>query len=139
MNRKEFLLELWKKFMQPVVILLVLFFTVQFFYFAVSTNGTETQTIYLLTGIVLIVSFILLLRLLYSISTEWYKSLLSPKISHYLVTLSHKLNYLSPVALVVLLYIMWLQEAYIAFVIIAFYFIADVRKIILDKMKLSKE
>ena len=131
MTRQEFLKTLWTKFFRPGLIAIVLFIAIRLLYRTIAIDGTERQTIFILTGIVILMASLLLISLVVGFFSVWLVSKLPKRVKSFLSRLNKTIGYLAPMAVGALLYYMWDQENYYAMIVPVIFILMDLRRIIL--------
>ncbi len=110
MDRKEFLKNLWHKFFKPLLILVVLIYSVLFLVRIFNQNGTERFIAILIVGLVVLSALSYLLGLIFKTLITKIKSRLSEKSLRFTKLIGKVLNYLLPIALGMIIYHSWKEN-----------------------------
>ena len=131
MTRQEFLQTIWNKLFRPGLIAMVLFAAIRFLYRTIAIDGSERQTTFILTGIVVLLVSLLFLNLLTGFFAGWLKSKLSEPVKKLFLRLFKLIGYIAPIAIGVLLYFMWNQGNYAGMTAPIIFILIDLKRIIL--------
>ncbi|MFY0603951.1 MAG: hypothetical protein JXQ93_08365 [Flavobacteriaceae bacterium] len=135
MTRKEFLVTIWKKAIRPVILVVSLYYS---FLFLQNILANENNQRFIFFVIIIIISvniaLYLIQFLLAKTVTYFSNNLPKPAIS-LLKIIGEIITYLTPVAFAFLIYYAWSKDETLAFIILCFILISEIRRIILENKK----
>ena len=133
MDRKEFLITVWKKGIKPILIIGVIFFCVKFLYNIITENGPERFATILILGFGLLILTLSLVGLLFETLTKKVKSILPHSIKLWFRIIGKFLNYISPIVLGMIIYHFWKDDRKTAAVILGVILIQRIQEIIKEE------
>lgn len=114
MDRKDFLKQLWKRLLKPMIILIMIYFSIRFLIAVFRDNGTERfSTILFLSLIVIYFSIYFLGELISKLKVK-VTSRLSDKAKFRMKVIGKTIDYLAVLLLGVVLYEFWKEDIFLA-------------------------
>lgn len=114
MDRKDFLKQLWKRLLKPMIILIMIYFSIRFLIAVFHDNGTERfSTILFLSLIVIYFSIYFLGELISKLKVK-VTSRLSDKAQFRMKVIGRITDYLAVLLLGVVLYEFWKEDIFLA-------------------------
>lgn len=114
MNRKDFLKQLWKRLLKPTIILIMIYFSINFLIAAFRDNGTERfSTIVFLSLTIIYFSIYFLGELMNKLKVK-VTSYLSDKAKFRMKIIGRTIDYFAVLLLGVVLYEFWKEDIFLA-------------------------
>jgi len=118
MDRKDFLKQLWKRLIKPIIILTVVYFSVKFLISVFNENGTERLLTIVILSLTILFTLAYLLGELLSKMTEIIYAKLSDKVKFKLRIIGKISDYFAVLILGAVLYKFWTKDAILASILI---------------------
>jgi hypothetical protein len=110
MDRKEFLLVVWKKGIKPTLLIVTIFFCVRFLYKDLTEGGTIRFLTALIIGFGLLTLIGSLVLLLFHSLTEKLNTFLPEPVKLRIRVIRKLLNYFTPIVLGIMIYHFWKED-----------------------------
>ncbi len=133
MDRKEFLITVWKKGIKPILIIGVIFFCSKFLYNIFAESGTERFVTILIVGLGLLMLTAHLIGHLFNTVTEKLKTLLPEQVKIWFRVIDRFLNYISPIILGAIIYHFWKEDWISAMIVLGIILIQRIQVIIKEE------
>lgn len=133
MNRKEFLINVWRKGIKPILIFGVIFFCGNFLYHVIAESGTERFLTILTIGLGLLILTTYLIGQLFKSLTVKINAILPEPVKLWLRIIGNILNYLSPLILGIIIYHFWKEDWIMAAIVLGALLIQRIGEIIKEK------
>ncbi len=114
MTRKEFLQTIWKRYLRPAILGLLLVFAINFLIEVIRTSGPERQSLIALLVVSAVVALIIGLQFVLAILSVWLSSMVPESLKYALDRTFRVLNFLAPFVTVWLIYQMYMTGNYAA-------------------------
>jgi hypothetical protein len=130
MDRKEFLIQLWKKGIKPLILIVLLYFSIRFIINIFKENSTERLVTILVIGFLVVSIILTLIGILFRTIIEKIHSKLPESVKTLLRITGKIINYLIPFILGIIIYKLWEKDWVMASFYILFFFFEPIRNII---------
>lgn len=139
MDRKDFLSQLWKRLFRPVIILIVVYYSVKFLISVFNENGTERLLIIIILSLTILFTLAYLTGELLRKIRERIYAKLSDNIKFKLRMVGKISDYLAVLILGAVLYKFWAKDAILASVFIILLLVDRINSIIKgEKLKVTQ-
>ena len=139
MDRSEFIKNLWKRAIQPFLLVLVAFFCIKFLINVFNENGTERLVTILVLGIVVLFTLSYLIGLLFRATVSKINAKLPKRVRFWLRIIGQIINYITPIILGIIFYHFWMKDWITASIIIGFIMIQKIIEIIKKEKQATKQ
>ncbi|KQC32660.1 hypothetical protein AAU57_04480 [Nonlabens sp. YIK11] len=133
MDRKEFLITVWKQGIKPILIIGVIFFCGKFIYNIFAESGTERFVTILIIGFGLLMLTAHLIGYFFNSLTEKLKTIFPEKVKIWLGVINRLLDYISPIILGVIIYHFWKEDWITAAIVLGVLLIQRIGEIIKEE------
>lgn len=139
MDRKAFLITVWKKGLKPLLLIAVIFFCLKFMYNVFMESGTERFLTLLILGFaVLWITADLLGRMFKSARTKM-KTRLPESTKHWIRIMGKFLNYVAPLILGMIIYHFWQEDWKAAAFVLSILLMERIISIIREEKQVTDE
>lgn len=118
MDRKEFLITVWKKGVKPILLIIIIFFCGKFLYNVFSESGSERFLTILIIGFGLLMLIAYLIGQLFKSLTKKLNSILPEMVKLWIRVIGKFLDYISPIILGMIIYHFWKEDWVIAAIVL---------------------
>lgn len=139
MDRKEFLITVWKKGVIPVMLLGLIFLCGKFLFNVFAKNGAERIVMIFVLGLGVIMLTAYLIELVFKSLTRKLHASMPESIKSWISVLQKFSKYISPILLGVIIYHFWLEDWLSATVMLGVVLIQRIVEIIKRERKRSPE
>ena len=133
MDRKDFVIIVWKKGIKPILFLGVIFFCIKFLINLLTKNGPERFFTIGIIGIIIIYTVIYFLGILFKRATDYLFFKLSDSVKLWFRVISKTFDYITPILLGVLIYHFWKEDWIGVSIIIGIVLIERINNIIKEE------
>ena len=137
MNRKEFLISIWKNGLKPILFVATIYFCLKFLYNTFAENGTERFLTILIFDLGLLLITLELIGFAFSSIIKKIYSTLSDSLKLWLRIARKTFNYIAPIVLGAIVYNLWEKDWFIAAFFIGFLLIQRIAEIINEERQTS--
>lgn len=130
MNRKDFLITLWKNGMQPILMIGGVFICLNFLYHVFTESGTERFLTLFVVGVGLLILVIQLLSQLFHSWLESVSATFPDSIKFWLNIIRKTIDYLLPTVLGMVIYRTWMEDREAVAIVLAVLLLNRIRDII---------
>ncbi len=133
MDRKDFLLTVWKKGIKPILLFVIIFFCGKFLFNIFAESGTERLVTILIIGLGFLMLIVYLIGELFKSITVKINSILPESIKFWIRVIRKFLNYLSPIIFGAIIYHFWKEDWIIAAIISGIILVQRIAEIIKEE------
>jgi hypothetical protein len=133
MDRQEFLDQLWRRFLRPTLLLVVITIVIRFLFNVLTNDGTERQLVYVFLGLTAVLTLFFVLRLTLDIVSVWIRSgvtSLPTSFQRIIQATSKPINYLGLFALLVLVVFMYLNQNFYGMLLPGIFFLTHLKRLL---------
>lgn len=123
MERKEFLITLWNKYLKLLFLVGLIIYFIVFFYKVITQNSDERVIVFLLLGISLLITLVYSFKILFGFITHKIISNVPSPLKLWSHKLNKILNFISPIVFGAVLYYSWDNSYYSMFCIMCFFLV----------------
>lgn len=134
MNRADFLIQLWRRLFKPIIILIMIYFSIQFLIAIFRKNGTERLSTIIFLSLIIIYFLIYFLGKLLNKLKEKTISHLSDKAKVRMKIIGKLIDYFAVLLLGIILFKFWKEDIFLASILTAI-LIVDRIKVIIKEVK----
>ena len=135
MNRKEFLITVWEKGIQPILLIGIIFFCLKFLFTVFTESGTERFVTILIIVFGLIMLTISLIGQLFKSFTEKLYSKLPESVILWLRIVEKFLDFVAPLLLGALIYHFWKEDWMSAAIVVGVLMVQRILDIIKEEKR----
>ena len=135
MNRKDFLITVWRKGLKPILLVGIIFFCVKYILNVFTESGTERFATILTLGFGLLILSIYLTNLLFTSLLEKINSILPEQIKLWIRVIGKIMDYISPIILGMIIYHFWKQNWVMSALVLGILLLERIAGIIKDEKK----
>lgn len=133
MDRKEFLITVWRKGVIPILLIGIIFFCVKFLYNVFAESGTERFVTILILGFGLLMLTMYLIGLIFKSLMGKLSSILPEPIKLWIRVIGKILNYISPIILGMIVYHFWKEDWIMAAIVLGVLLLQRIVEIIKEE------
>ena len=139
MNRKDFLISVWRKGIKPILLVGIIFFCVNFIFNVFNESGTERFATILILGFGLLILSIYLTNLFFTSLSEKINSLLPEQVKLWIRVIGKIIDYISPIILGLMIYHFWKKDWVIPAIVLGVLLLERIAEIIKDEKKATTQ
>ena len=139
MNRKDFLISVWRKGIKPILLVGIIFFCVNFIFNVFNESGTERFATIVILGFGLLILSIYLTNLFFTSLSEKINSLLPEQVKLWIRVIGKIIDYISPIILGLMIYHFWKQDWVIPAIVLGVLLLERIAEIIKDEKKATTQ
>lgn len=133
MDRKDFLKQLWKRLFKPIIILILIYFSIKFLVIVFRDNGTERFSIIVFFSLTILYFLIYFLGQSIDKLKEKLTTHLSDKAKFRMKMIGITIDYFAILLLGVVLYKFWKEDVFLASILTATLIVDKIKAIIEEK------
>lgn len=133
MDRKDFLKQLWKRLFKPIIILILIYFSIKFLIIVFRDNGTERFSIIVFFSLIILYFLIYFLGQSIDKLKEKLTTHLSDKAKFRMKMIGKIIDYFAILLLGVVLYKFWKEDVFLASILTATLIVDKIKAIIEEK------
>lgn len=133
MDRKDFLKQLWKRLFKPIIILILIYFSIKFLVIVFRDNGTERFSIIVFFSLTILYFLIYFLGQSIDKLKEKLTTHLSDKAKFRMKMIGITIDYFAILLLGVVLYKFWKEDVFLASILTAILIVDRIKAIIEEK------
>ena len=138
MERKEYIITIWKKIIKPILIFVIILYFIKSMYNLLIETGIERHLTIVLLGLILLNIIRYFLSYFYKSLTERIYNIIPENIKFWLQVINKLIIYLSPIIYGMFLYNLWLKDRFLTIMLLVFSLIEEIQDIIKEE-KIKKE
>jgi len=133
MNRKEFLITLWKKAIKPIILLVVIVLCIRFLYNVFNESGTERFLVIFIFGYGALILIAYFLGIICKSILEKIKAILPKQVLFWFRLILKTLEIISPIIIGVLIYQLWVKDWILTAVLLGIMLVSRIKETINHK------
>jgi len=130
MDRKEFLLNLWRKWLKPILMIISVIICVIFVYRVFSENGSQRKISLLVVGIGAVMLIAQMFQTVFEKFITKIKQKLSPSVRYWMSICLMVIDYVAPIILGMMAYHFWKVDWFLTASVLTILIVNQVFKII---------